>query len=311
MASTVLITGGAGALARVLAPVLAERGDTVRLLDVRRPDDPVPAGAEIVVGDIRQQRDVVAAMDGVDVLVHAAAWHGIHLEDHPAEDFWSLNVDGTFVIYEAAAHRGVGRAIFSSTMGVYGESSSRADGAPAVRVHEDLPRLPSDIYGLSKVVGEETAAYFHRSRGLRGVALRYGMFVPEPFLRFGVRLLYGGVDERDVASAVVAAIDVLDAESDRPFRAYNVHSPLPFDEADAADLADDPMTVLARHWPDAPTLLERAGAELWGPVNAWYDVSQARRELGWQPRYDFGAFVEALRNGAKRVEEMAGRTRPG
>jgi UDP-glucose 4-epimerase len=307
MPSTVLITGGAGALARVLAPVIAERGDAVRLLDVRRPDEPVPAGAEIVVGDVRRQRDVEAAMDGVDVLVHTAAWHGIHLADHPAQDFWSLNVDGTFVVYEAAAHAGVGRAIFSSTMGVYGESSARAEGAPAVRVHEDLPRLPRDIYGLSKVVGEETVAYYHRSRGVRGVALRYGMFVPEPFLRYGVRLLYGGVDERDVASAVVAALDVLDAEPDRPFRAYNVHSPLPFDGDDASDMVNDPMTVLARHWPDAPTLLERADAEMWGPVNAWYDVSRSRRELGWQPRYDFGAFVEALRNGATRVEEVAAR----
>lgn len=295
MPSTVLITGGAGALALAVAPLLVDRSDRVRLLDVRRPDGPVPEGVETIEGDVREPRDVNAAMDGADVLIHAAAWHGIHLRDHPAEDFWSLNVDGTFVVYEAAARAGVGRAIFSSTMGVYGGSSARAEGEPAVRLHEDLPLLPGDVYGLSKVLGEETAAFYHRSRGIRGVALRYGMFVPEPFVRYGVRLLYGGVDERDVASAVVAAIDILEAEPDRPFREYNVHSPLPFDDADAADLADDPRSVLVRHWPDAPALLDAAGGELWGPVNAWYDISRTRRELGWQPRHDFGTFLDELR----------------
>lgn len=307
MSSSVLITGGAGALARALAPLLVERGDRVRLLDVRRPDDPVSEGVEVVIGDVRSPADVGAAIDGVEVVVHAAAWHGIHLRDHPAEDFWALNVDGTFVVYEAAADQGVNRAIFSSTMGVYGESSSRADGAPAIRVHEDLPRLPGDIYGLSKVLGEETAAFYHRSRGVRGVALRYGMFVPEPFVKYGVRLLYGGVDERDVASAVLAAIDTLGAQPDRPFRAYNVHSPLPFDDGDATALAADPTTVLARHWPGAPALLDRAGHGELRPVNAWYDVSRAQRELGWQPRYDFGTFIDALHKGATSVEQMTAR----
>src|SRR5829696_6749855 len=122
MPSTVLITGGAGSLGLALAPILTGRGDTVRLLDVRRPDDPLPAGVEFADGDIRRRSDVEAAMDGVDVLIHAAAWHGIHLRDHPPEDFWSLNVDGTFAVYEAAVRAGVKKAIFSSTMGVYGES---------------------------------------------------------------------------------------------------------------------------------------------------------------------------------------------
>jgi UDP-glucose 4-epimerase len=241
MTSDVLVTGGAGALGLALAPVLAARG-SVRLFDVRRPEVSLPAGVEFIVGDVRERGDIETALDGVEVLVHAAAWHGIHLRDHPPEDFWSLNVDGTFVVYEAAARAGVTKAVFASTMGVYGESAGR-DGERAVRVHEDLPRLPSDVYGVSKVVGEDTAAFYHRARAVRGVALRFGMFVPEPFLRYGVRLLYGGVDERDIVSAVVAAIDVLDAQPGRAFRAYNIHSQLPYEDHDALALTSDPMSV--------------------------------------------------------------------
>jgi nucleoside-diphosphate-sugar epimerase len=304
VASTVLITGGAGTLGKALTTTLVERGDQVRLIDVREPDFGLPAGTEFMAADVRVRADIEPALEGVDTLIHTAAWHGIHLRDHSADDFWSLNVNGTFNVYEAAAERKVSRAVFSSTMGVYGESSRRADDAPAVRVHEDLPRLPGDIYGLSKVVGEETAAYYHRARGMRGVALRYGMFVPEPFLHYGIRILYGGVDDRDVAAAVLAALDILDAEPDRPFRAYGIHAPLPYDDEDAQVLPTDPLAVIKRHWPDGPELLEAAETKPWGPVNSWYDVNRAQRELGWRPRYDFGTFLGALRAGIERIEEI-------
>jgi UDP-glucose 4-epimerase len=143
---------------------------------------------------------------------------------------------------------------------------------------------------------------------MRGAALRYGMFVPEPFLRYGIRILYGGVDDRDVAAAVVAALDVAAKEPDREFRAYGIHAPLPYDEQDAPILPDHPLAVLARHWPDAPALLERAGAKPWGPVNAWYDVTRAQSELGWRPRYDFGTFLDALRAGIETIDEIPARS---
>lgn len=303
MPPTILITGGAGTLGQAVTPLLLGRGCNVRLLDVRRPER-AGAGIDFVPGDVRRTDDVERAMDGVDAVVHSAAWHGVHLRDHPPRDFWSLNVDGTFVVYETAARLGVSRAVFSSTMGVYGDAARRPPEAPAIRVHENLPSMPTDIYGLSKVLGEETAALYHRSRGVRGIALRYGMFVPEPFLRYGVRLLYGGVDHRDVATAVVAALDTLEAEPDRPFRAYNIHSPVPYDERDAAHLAHEPARVLERHWAGARALLEAHGAELWGPVDAWYEVGRARHELHWRPRYDFGTFLDALRADITTIETI-------
>ncbi|MDQ3881114.1 MAG: NAD(P)-dependent oxidoreductase [Chloroflexota bacterium] len=302
----VLVTGGSGTLGRALTPVLRGAGYRVRLLDVAGSSDaaaPQRDGVEAMVGDVRDPAVVTSAVDGVACVVHAAAWHGIHLRDHPADDFWSLNVEGTFRLYEAAAAAGIRRAVFSSTMGVYGESRRPDENGGAVRVHEDLALLPGDVYGLSKVLGEEMAAYYHRARGVSGVALRYGMFVPEPFGHYGIRLLYGGVDERDVAAAVLAAIRRAEA-GDRPFRAYNVESALPYTEADAATLRSDPMSVLRRHWPDAPDLLDRAGLAPWGPINEWFDVSRAAEELGWRPRYNFDEFLDGLRRGAGGVDDL-------
>ncbi len=304
MPARILITGGAGTLGQALAPVLLERGDQVRALDIREPTKPTP-GVEWVTADLREATVMAQAVEGVDAIVHAAAWHGIHLRDHPAKDFWELNVDATYGVYAAAADAGIERIVLCSTMGVYGESRRPAGDGPAVRIHERLPLLPGDVYGLSKVLAEQTAAYFDRARQVRGVALRFGMFVPEPFLHAGIRFLYGGVDERDVAAAVLAALEAL---RDRPagrFDTFNIESRLPYTEDDARLLRTDPMTVLEHHWPDAPSLLEAAGALPWGPINEWYDIAKAGDELSWQPRYGFPEFLEALRSGRTEIGDSS------
>lgn len=290
--STVLITGGAGSLGQALAPMLMSAGWTVRLGDVRR-----AAGrdADFIEMDLRRPEDVRRAVEGTDAVIHAAAWHGMHLRDHPARDFWELNVDGTFNLLEAAAEAGVGRIVLSSTMGVYGSSARPDDDDPAIRVHEGLPLRPGDIYGHSKVIAERLVAFFERAHGIRGIALRYGMFVPEPFAHSGIRMLYGGVDPRDVATANIAALRRM--ESAGAFAAYNVFSALPFADDDLERLRSDPRGAIARRWPDARGLLDAASAELWGPVNVIYDIGRAERELGWSPRLGFAEFLDALRSG--------------
>lgn len=136
---------------------------------------------------------------------------------------------------------------------------------------------------------------------MRSVALRFGMFVPEPFLHSGIRFLYGGVDQRDVASAVVAALNRARGAPPGAFAAYNVFSALPFDSSDASVLPLEPLRVVRRHWPDAPDLLRDGNVELWGPIHDWYDIGKARRELDWHPLYGFDAFLQALREGRRQL----------
>lgn len=294
MTDLVLVTGAAGTLGSALLPMLLDEGHDVRAVDLQVPST---AGADIdwLAVDLRDADAVAAATRGVTLAVHGAAWHGIHLADHPPRDFWELNVDGTFNLYEACAANGTRAVVFSSTMGVYGKAGVPAEGSGAIRIHERLVPQPTDIYGASKLVGEELGAMYARSRGVAGAALRYGMFVPEPFGHYGVRMLYGGVDERDVAKAVIAALERSDAGL--PYAAYNIMSSLPFTPGDADELRTDLMAVVRRHWPDAEPLMERAEAVPWGPVNNWYDISLAERDLGWRPRWNFTEFLAAVREG--------------
>lgn len=296
MPETILITGAAGTLGRAVTPMLLGRGHALRLVDLTLP--PLPARGEAIVGDLRDEAILERAVQGVDAIVHAAAWHGIHLGDHSPTEFWELNVDSTFRLYEAALAAGVGRIVLASTMGVYGSTRTPGDDGAAVRLHEQLPLRPTNVYELSKVVAEEIASsYDRREPGIRSIALRFGMFVPEPFLHAGIRFLYGGVDERDVATAVVAALDALHAPAGGGFAAYNVMSALPYVEEEGPDLRADVMAVVARHWPEVPELMGRAGVRPWGPVNEWFDITAAKRDLGWRPRHGFSEFLLALREG--------------
>ena len=306
MSDLVLVTGARGTLGQALIPKLLERGHHVRAIDVRVPatrDD----GVEWQSVDLRDAAAVGRATEGVTLAVHGAAWHGVHLREHPPRDFWELNVDGTFNLYEACAAAGTRTIVLSSTMGVYGTAGVPAGGDGAVRIHEGLAPQPTDIYGASKLLCEELAAMYARSGGVQGVALRYGMFVPEPFGHYGVRMLYGGVDERDVATAVLAALERSDAGL--PFGAYNIMSALPYTDEDAKELRTDLMAVVRRRWPGAEELMHRAGAVPWGPVHNWYDISRPQRDLGWQPRWNFTEFLEALRAGvtdASAIEPRSG-----
>jgi nucleoside-diphosphate-sugar epimerase len=254
-----------------------------------------------ITGDIRNPDDIRRAVDGVDVIVHAAAIHGIHLATHAPRDFHDLNVTGTFNVWQAAVAEHVRGVVFSSTMGVYGESRRPARDTDVVAVHEDLPLMPGDVYGYSKLAGEEMCRLHLRADRIPSVALRFGMFVPEPFFRYGIRLLYGGVDERDAAGSVMAAIDELlrgRVEHD----AFNVESLLPFEPADAADLRRDPLIVLDRHFAGSAALLRARGVTTLKPLTERFVMDRIGDRLGFRPRHNFAEWLAELE---RRSDERA------
>lgn len=279
----VLVTGGRGTLGRALLPLLVAAGHDPVVLDLE----------EASGGDIRNDEDVRRAAEGVDLIVHAAAIHGIHLATHTPRDFHDLNVTGTFNVWQAAVAERVKGVVFSSTMGVYGESRRPQGEDDVVAVHEDLPLLPTDIYGYSKVVGEEMCRLHWRANGIPSVALRFGMFVPEPFFRYGIRLLYGGVDDRDAAGAVMAAINAL-ATGRVEHDAFNVESLLPFGPADAADLRRDPLVALERHFPGSSELLRARGVRTLKPITERFVMERIEQRLEFRPEHNFADWLADL-----------------
>ncbi len=260
----VLITGAGGSLGAGLAASLAPR-HALRLSDVRDVETP----HAFVRADIRRREEVLPLAAGMDVVVHTPAWHGIHLRSHGQGDFWDVNVDGTFNVLQSVVAHGVRRVVWISSMSV---------------------RDRNNIYGLSKVIGEELCAFYHRGAGVRFILLRPADFTPYPNRRrYGERLLRGGVDRRDVVAAAELAVEHADAA----FEALPVLRQDPFTEQDVNAWAADPAAVLERHRPGAADLVRRYALSLPERIGR-PDPVEARACLGYRPRYNFFSFLEDL-----------------
>ena len=296
----VLITGGGGNLGRVLAPALVEADHEPVLMDNRTLETPY----EVVLGDVRDRGEVMEALRGIDVVVHAAALHGIHLYKYTADDFWDLNVAGTRNVYEAALECGTEKVLLCSTMGVYGEEVLRAGDPPVIT--EDLPLKPSVVYGLSKKLCEEMAAFYERRHGLRTIAYRLGMFVPESFVGYGFRLLKGGVDDRDVAGAFLLGLE----DQSITFDAFNIMAEVPFSTEESARFRQDPETFLEERFPGVAELVGEQGMDFGELVRMWgftyWSIEKAKRVLGYRPQYNFPEFFEALKRGDRSHYPYAG-----
>jgi nucleoside-diphosphate-sugar epimerase len=135
-------------------------------------------------------------------------------------------------------------------MVVYGDIGSGQD--PWEAVDEQSPLRSTNLYGLTKVLSEDIARYHAIAGAISTVALRLGMFVPETFDRYGFRLLFGGVDDRDVAQSVLLALSHRPEEG---FGAYNIMADSGLTAADLPRLATNAGAVLDRHWPGTSELV--------------------------------------------------------
>jgi nucleoside-diphosphate-sugar epimerase len=281
--------------------MLADAGHEPVLQDIQLLQTPY----EFMQGDVRRREDMEKAAKHADVIVHTAAIHGIHLRDHTPQDFYELNLTGTLNMWEAAVQAGVRAVVFSSTMGVYKSHDAPSAGS-GIALHEDLPLRPGDIYGFTKVAGEEMCRYYGRKHGIPSVALRYGMFVPEPFFRYGIRLLYGGVDTEDVARSVLVSIEALTSGT-LQWDAFNIESHVPFTEEDGPQLRQDPLAVLERYYPGSSQLLRERGVEALAPIQTYYPMERIAERLGFRPACNFAQWLEDLR---ARPEERAEKSPP-
>ncbi|HEX5686725.1 MAG TPA: NAD-dependent epimerase/dehydratase family protein [Ideonella sp.] len=166
----VLLTGGCGFIGANLAPMLRARGHEVRILDnlsrgrVEFLDD--RAAYEVVQADIRDESAVIAACDGRDAVVHLAAYGSVvESVAEPSENF-SINVEGTFKVLNAARQAGVQRVVFASTGGAL-----IGNATPPVN-EGALPR-PISPYGASKLAGEGYCCAFAEAYGMSVTALRF------------------------------------------------------------------------------------------------------------------------------------------
>jgi uronate dehydrogenase len=160
---TILITGAAGQIGTMLRSRLARPDRTLRLLDVAQPDPgPVP-GEEAVTASVTDMDAMVQACQGADAVIHLG---GIPREG-PWDRILNVNINGTYVAFEAARRAGVPRVIFASSNHAVGFTPSADFPVPDYA----FP-APDTYYGVSKVAGEALAALYSRRYGMDAICVR-------------------------------------------------------------------------------------------------------------------------------------------
>ena len=197
--STLLLTGAAGTLGRVLAPTLRGLCDTLRLSDLPGPLAALALwpGDEAMPADLADAGAMNRLLQGVQAVVHLG---GVAVEG-PFAPILAANLAGTTHLYEAARRAGTKRVVFASSNHVTG--GYRQDASIGV---SDAPR-PDGFYGASKLYGEGLAQlYFHRY-GIQSVCLRIGTALPAPP---DARALASWLSPRDLAQLVRCALTAPD-----------------------------------------------------------------------------------------------------
>jgi dihydroflavonol-4-reductase len=147
------VTGATGFVGAHVARLAASEGAELRLL--ARSSSRVgnlPAGAEVVVGDLREPEGFAHALQGCDALIHVAADYRLWVPD-PAE-MYKANVEGTRELLRLAREARVRRVVYTSSVATMG---FKKDGTV---VDEETPVADTDMIGhykRSKWMAEQVA----------------------------------------------------------------------------------------------------------------------------------------------------------
>lgn len=328
---TVLVTGGTGFTGSHLVRRLLERGETVRVLD-NQPglfhDALKDMGAQITIASVTEEDAVRRCVEGCEVVHHlAAAFRKLNV---PQSYYTDVNEHGTRIVCQACVDFGVRKLVYCSTCGVHGN----VQGASAT---EDAPITPADYYQRTKYDGEVVVQQFVQN-GLDATIIRptaiYGPGDPGRFVMLfklckgGSFMMFGDgkvhyhpvhienlVDSFELAAAVPGVTGEAFLAADE--RSYSL-TDLVREVGRAMDL-----DVKIRHLPFAPLRAAAVVCEAmckplgitppifprrvdWFRQNRSFDISKARRMLGYEPRVDLPAGLKQTGEWYTRWGYLAG-----
>jgi UDP-glucose 4-epimerase len=163
----ILVTGGAGFIGSHLVERLAE-ADRVDVIDdlSRGSRAWLPTGTLVHTIDIRDPEAVERVVRRAlpDVVVHLAARHFIPEVDGAPQLAWDVNVAGTRNLLQALVAKPPALLLFASSGAVYPNQHGP--------IPETCPVGPIDLYGRTKVEGEQLVARFGAETGTRCLVAR-------------------------------------------------------------------------------------------------------------------------------------------
>ena len=167
-----LITGGTGFIGAEVARILLADGESeITLFDIndstKRLDD-IADKVDVIRGDVGNFSHVLDAVraSGADVVFHMGSMLSVPSDADPAAAF-RANAMGTFHVFEACRLFGVGKMMFASSIGTYG------DGVVGDQIDDLTLQRPRLFYGACKLLGENMGSFYRNKYGLDYRGLRY------------------------------------------------------------------------------------------------------------------------------------------
>lgn len=249
------------------------------------------ARLRIVRGDAGDLEELKEGLAGHDLAIHLASNPDIaRAMTDPAVDFWQ-GTYLTFNVAEALRLAGVGKILYASGSGVYGEQGLR-------ETRENFgPLIPISTYGASKLAGEALLACYCHMFGIRARAFRFANVVG-PRQTHGVGLDFARrlqeeprhlriLGDGTQSKSYIHVLDVIEAvrmahQCDAgAFAVFNVGTGDAITVTEIARLAIDAVGLRA----DAVELSYTGGDRGWkGDVPVVRLNSDRIRALGWRPR---------------------------
>ena len=305
---SILVTGSAGHLGEALMRTLREQGAEVIGTDIKH------SLYTDLVGSIADRDFVKTTMRGIRTVIHTATLHKPHVATHSKQDFVDTNITGTLNLLEEAVVQGVSAFLFTSTTSTFGAAMNPAKGEPAAWITEEVVPQPKNIYSVTKLSAESLCELFHRKSKLPVLILRTSRFFPEdddnaetrqryetPNVQ-ALELLYRRVD---IADAVSAHLSAMEKAGSIGFGKYIISATTPFTQDHLAKLHTNAREVIRALYPESEALFTEQGWKLFHEIDRVYVNERARRELGWEPTYDFAHVLQSLRDGTDFRSELA------
>lgn len=171
--SRFLVTGGAGFIGSNLCEALLKLGVHVRCLDdlstgFQQNVDLFASNPhyEFIRGDIKDLDTCMRACEGVDYVLHQAAWGSVPRSIEMPLFYCANNIQGTLNMLEASRQHSVKRFVYASSSSVYGDEPN----LPKTEGREGNVLSP---YALTKRCDEEWAKQYTRHYNLPTIGLRY------------------------------------------------------------------------------------------------------------------------------------------
>jgi len=156
----ILLTGSSGFIGSALKRLLEEKGIEVIPFDIK----------DNTLDDVRVFSALQSKILGINGIVHLAAVSRVKIAHENPLECVNTNIGGMINVLEAArliqADNIYPWVIFGSSREVYGES-------PTLPVNESTTRKAINVYGVSKLSGEELCKVYSENYGLKVRVLRF------------------------------------------------------------------------------------------------------------------------------------------